>query len=188
MNADLQSARELLLTEGLSFPPMPIEMASKLRKQSPFTYATGELNAPPYALEVHVNHFLRSSEPRDFAVLSLDGHGTNSWAFHYFLAHGPLALFIQLPWGGAYTDPTQARAEIERILSWSESLPARLASLKDRMLIGPEKKLLVVLSRFSRSRWAWVSPPEADLQDIAWHSGDRMLGKIDEELESMATE
>ena len=188
MDADLQSARELLLTEGLSFPPMPIEMASKLRKQSPFTYATGELNAPPYALEVHVNHFLRSSEPRDFTVLSLDGHGVNSWAFHYFLVHGPLALFVQLPWGGAYTDPTEARGEIERILTWSESLPARLATLKDRMLIGPEKKLLVVLSRFSRSGWAWVSPPEADLQDIAWNSGDGMLRHIDAELEAMATE
>lgn len=186
MDADLQSARELLLTEGLSFPPMPIGMASKLRKQSPFTYATGELKSPPYALEVHVNQFLRSSEPQDFAVLSMDGHGTNSWAFHYFLVHGPLALFVQLPWGGAYTDASQARAEIDHILTWSESLPVRLATLKDRMLIDPEKKLLIVLSRYSRSGWAWVTPPESDLQDIAWNSGDRMLRHIDAELEAMA--
>ena len=38
------------------------------------------------------------------------GHGFNSWAFTYLLGFGPLALGVQIPWGGVYEDP-QERAE-----------------------------------------------------------------------------
>src|SRR5213593_2695569 len=45
-------------------------------------------------------------------IVGFDGHGTNSWAAHYDLIVKSLALFLQLPWGAAYTDPEPGRAEI----------------------------------------------------------------------------
>lgn len=185
MNIDLHHAEALLRTEGLSLPGLPPELAGQLRERAPGIYSTGELPAPPYALEVHVAELLASTNPGDCAVLAIDGHGTQSWAFHFYLVSGPLALFVQLPWGGAYGDAATDRAEIERVLAWARPLPQRLAELQQQGRLPPGQKLLVVLTRFSEPRWAWVRPPEAATEAITWQPPAQMLSRIDAELTSL---
>ena len=185
MNAELHSAEGLFRTEGLGAPSLPPELAALLQERAPGIHATRELAAPPYVLEVYVRELLSGAGTPDYAVLAMDGHGFNSWAMHYYLVSGPLALFIQLPWGGAFTNAQAARDEIERVLGWASLLPARLAALNQRGRIPPGRKLLVVLSRFDQARWAWVQPPEAAPQEIAWQPAERMLSRIDAELDAL---
>ncbi|MET1117281.1 MAG: hypothetical protein ABWY08_20330 [Comamonas sp.] len=182
MNIDLLQAEAFLRTAGLSLPAMPAELAEKIRERALGIYSTRELPAAPYVLEAYVAALLRPDHPGDYALLAIDGHGVQSWAFHYYLVSGPLALFVQLPWGGVYTDATTARAEIDRVLAWAQPLPQRLARLKHQGRLAPGQKLLVVFSRFSKSRWAWIERPEAAAPDIRWQPSAQMLSRIDAEL------
>lgn len=171
--------------EGLSLPILPAALAAQLRERAPGIYATSELAASPYALEAHVNALLNATNPNDYAVLAMDGHGAQSWAFHYYLVSGPLALFVQLPWGGAYTDTAAAHAEIERVLAWAQPLPHQLAELQRQGRLTPDQKLLVVLTRFSEPRWAWVRLRGQATQEISWQSPARMLSRINAELSAL---
>ena len=186
MRIDLHHAQALLSAEGLGFPALPGALAAQLRERAPGIYSTAELVAPPYALEVHVGELLRSANPGDSAVVALDGHGSQSWAFHHYLVSGPLALFVQLPWAGAFSDMNADRAEIERVLEWARTLPQRLAELDQQGRLAPGQKLLVVLTRFSRPRWAWVQLPAPAAQEVFWQSPARMLGDIDAELAQLS--
>ncbi len=185
MNIDLLHAEAFLRTEGLSLPALPPGLAAQLRERAPGLYSTRELAAPAYSLEAHVDGLLHSTHPGDYAVLAMDGHGIQSWAFHYYLVHGPLALFVQLPWGGVYTDVADARAEIERVLAWARPLPQRLADLQQQGRLTPAQKLLVVLTRFGEPRWAWIQSPEAAAEEISWQPPAQMLSRIDEELTAL---
>lgn len=183
MAPDPHPATAFFRDEGLSPPALPTSLAEVLHERAPGIYATSELTVPPYTLEAYVSALLRATHPNDYAVLAIDGHGAQSWAFHYYLVSGPLALFVQLPWGGAYSDAAAARAEIERVLAWAQPLPQRLAQLKQQGRLAPEQKLLVVLTRFSQPRWAWVHLPEE--AEIAWQSPAQMLSRIDAELTTL---
>ena len=185
MSIDLHTAEALFRGEGLSVPALPPELAALLQERAPGIHATRKLAARPYDLEVYVGEVLAASSTPDYAVLAIDGRGVNSWAMHYFLVRGPLALFIQLPWGGAYTNPEAARAEIERVLAWANRLPARLDHLWQLGRLAPQRRLLVVLSRFVQPRWAWVDLPAAAPEDIAWQADGQMLSRIDAELDTL---
>ena len=186
MNTDLLHAQALMRTEGLSFPQLPSELAERLRERSKDIFSTDERITSAYALETHVARFLESAAPSDYAVLAMDGHGFNSWAFHYFLVSGPLALFVQLPWGGAYADTEASRADIERVLAWANPLPERLAQLQKQGRLPTGKKLLAVLTRFSKPRWAWIPPGESTPRDIDWQPADNMLSRINAELDTLS--
>jgi hypothetical protein len=182
MNIDLLQAKAFLRTAGLSFPALPVELAEKIRERDTGIFATAELAHSPYLVEEYVAELLGSENPDDYAVVAIDGYGIQSWAFHYYLVSGPLALFVRLPWGGVYTDEEAARSEIERVLAWAQSLPQRLAALKEQGCLTPEQRLLVVLTRRSESRWAWIGQPEAATQEVFWQTSTQMLSRIDEEL------
>jgi len=186
MNIDLLQAEAFLRTAGLSLPALPAGLAEEIRERAPGIYCTREFVDSPYVVEAYVAELLRSANPGDYALLAIDGHGVQSWAFHYYLVSGPLALFVQLPWGGVYTDVATARPEIERVLAWAQPLPQRLAELKRQGRLEPGNKLLVVFSRFSKSRWAWIGQPEAATQDIQWQPSTQMLSRIDEELAQLS--
>lgn len=185
MPTDLQRAQTLFETEALPFPLLPPELAAALRERTPAIFSSHALEAPPYVLDVHLGDWLSGSAAFDHAVVAMDGHGTNSWAMHYYLVHGPLALFVQLPWGGAYVDEEAARAQIRRVLDWAAPLPARLAALQTAGRLDPGQKLLAVVSRFTRSGWAWVRTPVADPEALDWRPADKMLTQIDTELDTL---
>jgi hypothetical protein len=45
-----------------------------------------------------------SGHPPDYLAICHCGHGVNSYALSYFLVDGPLAVYAQIGWGGAYMD------------------------------------------------------------------------------------
>ncbi|MGB3068342.1 MAG: hypothetical protein WBC18_07340 [Ottowia sp.] len=191
MNTDLLQAQAFLRTEGISFPSLPNGLAEQLRERRNGVFSTRAQAASPYALEAYVSEWLRSENPAtplEYAVIAMDGHGVNSWAFHYYLVAGPLALFIQLPWGGAYTDKALALAEIERIMTWAQPLPERLNQLQGQGRLDPTQKLVVVLTHFSDARWAWVRLNDVAPEDIAWQPAQQMLAHINEELDTLSTQ
>lgn len=186
MPTDLQRARALFDAEALPFPFVPPGLADALRERTPAIFSSHALDAPPYVLDVHLADWLSGAADFDHAVVAMDGHGTNSWAMHYYLVHGPLALFVQLPWGGAYVDEDAARARIRRVLEWAAPLPARLAALRDAGRLAAGRRLLVVVSRFTRAGWAWVDAPGASPDALDWHPAHQMLAQIDAELDALA--
>ena len=188
MNTDLLQAQAVLRTEGISvFPKLPAELAEQLRERGNGIFSTRELSTGPYAMEVHVSEWLQAANPIDYAVLAIDGHGFNSWAFHYFLVSGPLALFIQLPWAGAYTDKEAALAEIEEVMKWAQPLLARLHELQSQGRLDARQKLAVIVTAFSESRWAWVRDHEA-VEETQWQRADGMLVRVNEELDALNTQ
>ncbi|MCD2513146.1 hypothetical protein [Comamonas endophytica] len=186
MNIELLQAEAFLRTVGLSLPALPAELADRIRERAPGIYCTREIAASPYEVEAYLAELLSPANSGDYALLAIDGHGIQSWAFHYYLVSGPLALFVQLPWGGLYTDVDTARPEIDSVLAWTRTLLPRLAELKQQGRLTPEQRLLVVYTRFSRSGWAWIERPEAAMEDIRWQPPAQMFGRIDAELSHLS--
>ncbi len=85
-----------------------------------------------------------------------DRHGFNSGAIHCYVVCDALALFIQLPWGGAYIDPEPARADIVRLFEWAGVLQARLQVASAQKKIPEGWRLEVSASRFGTAGWRWL--------------------------------
>jgi len=142
--------------EKLPFPPVPAQLASSLHQQRRTVFATRPLPANAY----HLNPFLAevAADPAmpAYAVVALDGHGLNCWAAHYYLVSDAIALFIQLPWGGAYVDPDAARAEIADVFDWAAELQSRVQACHDAGKIPPGWRLQVAASRLGQAGWRWL--------------------------------
>jgi hypothetical protein len=91
----------------------------------------------------------------------------NSYAIHVFVVHGPLALFLQVAWGGVYMDPNEAGRRMADIFAGAGQLIAamRAANVRDRL--EPGKRLFVIAS-LAGSAWRWLEHPagRADLEHL----------------------
>jgi hypothetical protein len=125
---------------------------------------------------------LTSPTMPNYAVVGFDGHGINSWAVHYYLVDDALALFIQLAWGGAYVDADQASRGITGVFAWAEKLQAEIRRTRSDGLIPPGWRLLVVVSQFAQSGWAWVPSPPPGPEAIDWHDSHDLRAAIDKSL------
>jgi hypothetical protein len=99
-------ARESFARERLPLPPLHEHLAARLAAAADRVFASRQLAYGPYSLGPFL-HELETGDPGEYAVVGFDGHGMNSWAAHYYLVQPGLALFLQLPWGGAYHDPAE---------------------------------------------------------------------------------
>jgi hypothetical protein len=178
-------AQALFAAEGLPFPPVPGHLAPALGEQEHGWYATRPMGSTPYDL----GHFLAEVETQpdvpDYAVVGFDGHGINSWAVHYYLVGKSVALFIQLPWGGAYTDPEPARADIADMVDWAARLQSRLQQAEALHRIPDGMRLVVVASRFGRAGWRWIRAGR-DQPATPWNPPAGMMSAILAELDDLA--
>ena len=172
----LDQAKALFASEGLPFPPLPEALAQRLQPQGQYLFATQALSASPYTLE-HYSMALRDTPIReDFALIGFDGYGMNSWALHYFLVQPGIALFVQLPWGGAYLDADAARSTITDTWQWSQNMQASLARALREGLLPAHWRMLIVLSEFTESGWAWLPSPPPGADQFTWQAaGDVRL-------------
>jgi hypothetical protein len=153
-----KSAQLLFEAEHLPFPAVPRHLASRMTPFSRSVFATRALAHGPYGLGGYQYEIEQSPALAEYALVGFDGHGTNSWAAHYFLVSGPLALFIQLPWGGAYGDAVEDRAEIVKMFAWASSLQALIAQAAAQERIPTGWRLMVVATHFGDSGWRWLKP------------------------------
>ncbi len=184
-NSPLVQAQAAFAEAGLPWPPMPETLAAQLQRAAPWVFASRELPASPYALAPFVQELIEQPAVPDYAVAALDGYGTNSWAAHFFLVQGPLAVFIQEPWGGAYTDTEAQRPQVERLFDWAGRLPGQVQACQAEGRIPTGWRLVVVAAQaFDRATWAWVPPP-ASRNRLRWRDASNLLASVDEELAAL---
>jgi hypothetical protein len=179
-----QTPQTLFERERLPFPPVPKHLAASLQQQGQAWFSTSLLQATPYDMD----HFLAEIEDDsglpEYAVVGFDGHGTNSWAAHYYLVSDAVALFIQLPWGGAYLDVEPARAEIADLFGWAAELQSKLQIAHERRLIPDGWRLQVAASRFGQAGWRWLAAGR-DNAALPWNSPGGMKATIQQALDDI---
>lgn len=178
-------ARAFLEAEGLPFPPMPGPMIAKLSEIDPHIFATRAFEDTPYDIEVFQNAALGTEPIDDYALIGVDGHGFNSWALHYFLVENGFALFLQLPWGGAFGDPEKARANIASAFDWARGVQDHVRKARAAGQIPEGWRLVVVMSRYAGSGFGWVSPSEE--RDVQWTATPDVRDAVDAALAGLAS-
>jgi hypothetical protein len=103
--------RELFNGAGLIPPPIPSELSPNLKKCDEWCFSSRQVNVWPYEFDDYVKE-ARSKKLSDYLLVCHAGHGVNSYAIHYYLIRGPLRIFLQLAWGGAYMDKKKTTADV----------------------------------------------------------------------------
>ncbi len=148
----LHDLKEQFSKEGLPFPNTPTEMCDNLQEVAPWIYSTRSDIPNPY----QISWFLEEvgTQPiADYVVLAHAGHGMNSYAMHYYLVRGNLALFLQIAWGGVYTDNDKAVKEMATAYLQAEQLTRKIETAQ----LNRNERLVVVLSDFYGCRWTRLS-------------------------------
>jgi hypothetical protein len=127
----LDGAADLAATfrdAGLRVPPLPASLAGSLVRREEWVWATREMD--PDAMYMFRDYLMEALDNPvdDYVAISHAGHGVNSYALSYHLVSGPLVLFAQTHWGGAYGDPgaddeewAAQSARIEALLPLAEA-------------------------------------------------------------------
>ena len=186
-SAPLQRPQALFEQEGLPFVQLPMALSCALSEHSPLLYSTRPLLDTPYDLSAYLEDLASTPEAPDYAVVGFDGYGYNSWAVHCYCVQSALALFIQLPWGGAFADADADRAEINSTFHWAEGLLLRVAQLQQQGLIPAGWRLLVIVSSFARSGWAWLGPAASDQANPPLQNGGKLRADVDRSLAEIAS-
>ncbi len=186
-HASSRAARDAFAGEGLPWPPVPEPLASALQPVADTAegvFATRTLPIGPYALEAYVGEALAGKAPGDYALVGFDGHGMNSRAAHFYLVRGPLALFVQVPWGGAFAEAEAERTEVTQAFDWSGRLLARVTELQSTGRWPANRRLFVVETRLGHRRWGWASARPSAMP-VLWRQGQDMEAAIDGALDAL---
>lgn len=185
--APLHRAQALFESEGLPFPQLPTALSQALSEHSPTIFSTRPLVDTPYDLSAFLSDLASNPDVPDYAVIGFDGYGYNSWAVHHYCVQPGLALFLQLPWGGAFADADTDRADIQRMFSWTQALLMQLAQLQQQGRISAGWRLLVVQSSYARSGWAWLGPEESNAANPPLQTGGNLRADVDRSLAEIAS-
>jgi hypothetical protein len=177
-------AQALFEREELPFPPLPAHLAALLQPHGKALFTTRLLKETPYGLDPFLAEVEAHPDMPEYAVIGFDGHGVNSWAAHCYLVSHAAALFIQLPWGGAYLDPEPARAEIANVFAWAATLQSKLelASLQQKIPKG--WRLQVAASRLGHAGWRWLVAGR-DNATASWNPAAGMMATLQKLLDDI---
>ncbi|GKT15626.1 hypothetical protein AVHY2522_08775 [Acidovorax sp. SUPP2522] len=178
------SALTLFADEGLPFPPVPALLLASMTQQGAAWFATRPVASTPYDLHHFLDEVETQPDVADYAVVGFDGHGTNSWAVHFYLVQKGIALFIKLPWGGAYLEPEPARARITEMFEWAVAVQSQLQRAESAGKIPPGTRLHVAASRFDHAGWRWVGV-EQSAAETPWNPAGGMRAAVLQEFEAV---
>jgi len=156
---DVEDAARLFREAELSFPTIPAELSTQLKKRDKWVFSTREIEIWPYNLQEYVSEF-NEGHVEDYVVLSHSGHGVNSYAIQYYVVRGGLGMFLHLGWGGVYMDATQEAAKIRHCFSLADQIVPAAQMVPG---LGAEERLLIVGSDFYGSSWS--APGESRLKE-----------------------
>ncbi|MFI5909738.1 hypothetical protein [Dactylosporangium sp. NPDC051541] len=125
----------------LPVPPIPEPLRPRLRTVRDWCWSTRDIDA--FAMYMFERDFLSAvltGDTPDYVAVSHAGHGVNSYAVNYHLVCGPLAVFMQVGWGGIYTDNHAAAQRLGEYWQRCEALRAQGAT-------APGPRILCVFSR-----------------------------------------
>lgn len=114
---------------GLPVPPVPMHLGAGILEVSPWVWTTEREPISPYdhLIDLHAAVVGRG----DVLTVAHAGHGRQSWAIHYVLTNGPLAIVLQVPWGGMRDD-----GAVDRLGRLFDGVRAALAALADASATG----------------------------------------------------
>lgn len=170
----LEEAKQLFAQEGLAFPYIPSPMSNNLEKLSEWVYGTRTDTPNPYDLFWFVTE-VATQPVEDYLLFGHAGHGINSYAMHYYLVRRSLAVFLQISWGGAYTDKEQATQELASYFAQTEDIIRAVEKQGQQKRFQPNERLIVVVSDFSGSRWMRIEDildRDSFMRSDAWQESD----------------
>jgi hypothetical protein len=160
----LSRARALFADQGLPFPPLPRRLQGSLRQTAEHTFASRDALAPLYSLGAHLAP-IQQGAMAEYVALGFDGHGIDSWAVHFYLVAGPIALFLQCRWGNVNDDPVRARERIEGVFGLATQLIQDVEQAEREGKLCKGQRLLIRFSDFVPSGWKWTD-------DSVWHEDE----------------
>lgn len=180
----IEVARVIFEKEGLQFPPIPTPFDEQFQLYGSWFFGTRyDLPASPYmGIQRFIEEFEQGHAP-DYLIVLHDGHGFNSWGMHFYLVQGPLGIFLQLPWGGVYTNAEIASEQIAHCLDSAQRLinAAREATLRGQLTPATLVTLVISFRLLNRATWPGgensrfdLSPGSASVIQVV----DRMVDAI----------
>ena len=129
------------LTEAsLPLPPLPEALVAHLVRRDNWFWSTRDLDRQelydPQLLIAEATHSIP-----DYLAITHVGHGMNSYFLTYQLVSGPLALFAQVAWGGAFAVDS---ADVEHVRSTFEAIGSLLAVVHSRRPVRDDLRLVVL--------------------------------------------
>jgi hypothetical protein len=159
----LKDMKSSFRREKLPVPAVPAQLQESVAKLRDWAWGTRQETYPLYDIDAYVDEATQGSVD-DYFMLGQDGHGTNSWFLHCYISLGPASIFVQSPWGGAYSDAKAALDGIQRRFAVLERLLRAVVWAQDAGVLLPGR-LIIQQSSTTSPRWAWVAPG----LPVAWH-------------------
>lgn len=161
----LAEAQSLFEAEGLPFPPVPPELAGQVRRLFKWLWGTNRLLSTPYLMDRYLDEIL-FGDPADYLIFGQAGHGIHSYAMHYYLVQGNLAIYLQVPWPDI-TEPARPVRLLETYFAQVTQLQAELAKTVQNGKTLPGRLAVVVSQR--GGQWGWLTPGLTPEQDEPWN-------------------
>ncbi|MEO1017083.1 MAG: hypothetical protein AAFY56_05260 [Pseudomonadota bacterium] len=156
---------------GLPLPPIPETMLEDLVSQGEAVVTTRDDDIPgAYGIQWFVDEAVANEAP-DYVLFGEDGHGLNSYGFHWYLVAGHAALFVQVPYGGIYTASTLAASTLTSRFNAARQLIEAIVEAGDREQLAPDERIIVVDSPFFDTCW---TRHRAGAEPV-WHHVDEPL-------------
>jgi hypothetical protein len=137
----------------LPHPPIPAAFKAELVRRGPWVWATRPI--VPERMYLFREYVDEASVGivDDYLAVSHAGHGVNSYGLNYHLVYGPVALFTQNGWGGAYMDPAERRARVAATFACAAQLVAVVEARWDFESPRSAQRLIVTYSDFRSVVW-----------------------------------
>lgn len=148
---DLMEAKRQFHDQGLPFPYIPPEMQAGFRRLDEWVFGIGHHGRGLYDFDQFTWDAI-TLPAQDFLLLGLGGRGL-SQAIHYYLARNPLFLYLQIAYGGAYTDNADAVKSMTRRYAQSESLIRKLSGSIRADVLGQDERWIIGDSDFYGISW-----------------------------------
>jgi hypothetical protein len=142
-----------LLGAQLALPPIPVLFRPDLERRGPWVWSTRPIDPMDMYMFHRYAEEALFSPVDDYVAINHAGHGANSYGLNYHLVYGPLALFTQNSWGGAYTDLVESQARVTATFRLAADL---IASSESHRLAGDGRsgvQLVVAFSDFRSVSW-----------------------------------
>lgn len=176
----LEEMQAQFTKEGIPLPFVPPVFEPEFRSIAPWTYGTrSSLPSALYDISAFVEE-AEESPAEEYLLIGHDGHGVNSYAIHYYLVYGPVALFFQVAWGGAYTDREKSAKLISQLFERLKNILELAEKCRNQggSTIRTGRRYLLMLSQFYGGRWRL--PHEED-----WREEGDALQEVEDYLNSL---
>lgn len=151
-NPTIEEARQRFALAQLPLPPIPTHMISSLERFDEFEFGTRDDTTGLYNFSEWVQEYLQGEVPQDYVAFGHAGHGFNSYAMHYYLVDGALAIFLQTAWGGINSSQAIHKTIVETNFA---QIGMMIDWIRQNPLLSGESFVLIA-SDFSKSRWAHI--------------------------------